>query len=120
MTRKQRPRYFGVAYEVSCILCLPTALHPCDIGYFIIAKTLLCASNGRAYSGTILSSRCVARQERRNTINSVLPNCLRIPLVQASDTALLCAISASRNVGGNSFPRRSARRIIPRHAFALK
>lgn len=120
MTRKQRPRCFGVAYKVGCILCPPTTLRPCDIGLLAIAKALLCVSNRRAYFGTILSSRCVARQARRNTINSVLPNCLRIPRVQASDTALLCAISASRNVGGSSFPRRSARRIIPRHAFALK
>lgn len=120
MPRKQRPRYFGVAYEVGCILCLPTALRPYDIGYFIIAKTLLFASNGRAYSGTILSSRCVARQARRNAIDSVLPNRLRIPRIQASDAALLCAVSASRSIGGSSFPRRSARRIIPRQAFALK
>lgn len=74
MTRKQRPRCFGVAYKVGCILCPPTTLRPCDIGWFVIAKALLCVSNRRAYSGTILSSRCVARQGRRNAIDSVLPN----------------------------------------------
>lgn len=120
MTRKQRPRCFGVAYKVGCILCPPTTLRPCDIGWLAIAKALLCVSNGCAYSSAILSSRRIARQTRRNAIDSVLPNRLRIPRIQASDTALLCAISASRNVGGSSFPRRSARRIIPRHAFALK
>lgn len=74
MARKQRPRCFGIARKVGCILCLPTALRPCDIGWFVIAKSLLCVSNRCAYSGTVLSSRCVARQARRNTVNSVLPN----------------------------------------------